>query len=161
SDIPLVGHIKLQQELHQGGLATATGPHYSGHFVGWNGHVQILDDIFITAQITKGYFFQFYVLVGLDCLDQSFFPVLLVFLFVDLGQTLHTDLRILIGADKPYYLSNRGVQLSNDVLDGEHHPQGDRSEEHTSELQSRENIVCRLLLEKQHDKYSFAKERGQ
>src|SRR5690606_41196660 len=25
-----------------------------------------------------------------------------------------------------------------------------RSEEHTSELQSRENLVCRLLLEKQH-----------
>src|SRR5690606_21926180 len=27
---------------------------------------------------------------------------------------------------------------------------GRRSEEHTSELQSRENLVCRLLLEKQH-----------
>src|SRR5690606_41680178 len=27
---------------------------------------------------------------------------------------------------------------------------GARSEEHTSELQSRENIVCRLLLEKKH-----------
>src|SRR5690606_39635623 len=27
-------------------------------------------------------------------------------------------------------------------------PRGDRSEEHTSELQSRENLVCRLLLEK-------------
>src|SRR5690606_41885473 len=27
-------------------------------------------------------------------------------------------------------------------------PQGPRSEEHTSELQSRENLVCRLLLEK-------------
>src|SRR5690606_41533099 len=26
-----------------------------------------------------------------------------------------------------------------------------RSEEHTSELQSRENLVCRLLLEKTHD----------
>src|SRR5690606_40804371 len=26
----------------------------------------------------------------------------------------------------------------------------DRSEEHTSELQSRENLVCRLLLEKKH-----------
>src|SRR5690606_39839249 len=26
--------------------------------------------------------------------------------------------------------------------------QGERSEEHTSELQSRENLVCRLLLEK-------------
>src|SRR5690606_39897021 len=27
-------------------------------------------------------------------------------------------------------------------------PVGERSEEHTSELQSRENLVCRLLLEK-------------
>src|SRR5690606_39304026 len=27
-------------------------------------------------------------------------------------------------------------------------PPGERSEEHTSELQSRENLVCRLLLEK-------------
>src|SRR5690606_41836829 len=27
-----------------------------------------------------------------------------------------------------------------------------RSEEHTSELQSRENLVCRLLLEKKNDK---------
>src|SRR5690606_39966885 len=29
-----------------------------------------------------------------------------------------------------------------------------RSEEHTSELQSRENLVCRLLLEKKKDKQS-------
>src|SRR5690606_41626673 len=28
----------------------------------------------------------------------------------------------------------------------------DRSEEHTSELQSRENLVCRLLLEKKNNK---------
>src|SRR5690606_41943228 len=28
-----------------------------------------------------------------------------------------------------------------------------RSEEHTSELQSRENLVCRLLLEKKNDKH--------
>src|SRR5690606_40206935 len=28
------------------------------------------------------------------------------------------------------------------------HPDAARSEEHTSELQSRENLVCRLLLEK-------------
>src|SRR3712207_8768183 len=32
-----------------------------------------------------------------------------------------------------------------DLLDGAH---GDRSEEHTSELQSRQYLVCRLLLEK-------------
>src|SRR5690606_39643868 len=31
------------------------------------------------------------------------------------------------------------------------HP-GNRSEEHTSELQSRENLVCRLLLEKKKKK---------
>src|SRR5690606_42025520 len=31
---------------------------------------------------------------------------------------------------------------------GQGHRQGVRSEEHTSELQSRENLVCRLLLEK-------------
>src|SRR5690606_41265831 len=30
---------------------------------------------------------------------------------------------------------------------------GPRSEEHTSELQSRENLVCRLLLEKQNQDY--------
>src|SRR5690606_41174840 len=29
------------------------------------------------------------------------------------------------------------------------HERGDRSEEHTSELQSREKLVCRLLLEKE------------
>src|SRR5690606_41498626 len=29
---------------------------------------------------------------------------------------------------------------------------GQRSEEHTSELQSRENLVCRLLLEKKNNK---------
>src|SRR2546427_4562415 len=29
-----------------------------------------------------------------------------------------------------------------------HPPQRDRSEEHTSELQSQSNLVCRLLLEK-------------
>src|SRR5690606_41939685 len=34
------------------------------------------------------------------------------------------------------------------VVDDRCHPAPGRSEEHTSELQSRENLVCRLLLEK-------------
>src|SRR5690606_40547515 len=34
------------------------------------------------------------------------------------------------------------------ILDIETREQANRSEEHTSELQSRENLVCRLLLEK-------------
>src|SRR5690606_41224343 len=33
------------------------------------------------------------------------------------------------------------------------HPHRTRSEEHTSELQSRENLVCRLLLEKKNYQY--------
>src|SRR5690606_40712640 len=38
-------------------------------------------------------------------------------------------------------LKRAGIDLVDD---------GARSEEHTSELQSRENLVCRLLLEKKH-----------
>src|SRR2546430_8627134 len=33
-------------------------------------------------------------------------------------------------------------------------PQQSRSEEHTSELQSQSNLVCRLLLEKKKNKYT-------
>src|SRR5690606_41602861 len=36
---------------------------------------------------------------------------------------------------------------------GEDTPLQERSEEHTSELQSRENLVCRLLLEKKKKKH--------
>src|SRR2546430_10812349 len=32
---------------------------------------------------------------------------------------------------------------------------GTRSEEHTSELQSQSNLVCRLLLEKKKSRYSY------
>src|SRR2546430_5594737 len=39
---------------------------------------------------------------------------------------------------------------------GEHHPGDHRSEEHTSELQSQSNIVCRLLLAKKKDSISAA-----
>src|SRR5436190_16130468 len=34
-----------------------------------------------------------------------------------------------------------------------------RSEEHTSELQSRENLVCRLLLEKKNKAYTICKNK--
>src|SRR5215475_15665430 len=41
----------------------------------------------------------------------------------------------------------------------EHRPDGARSEEHTSELQSRENLVCRLLLEKKKKKLKITKKK--
>src|SRR2546430_9114821 len=37
---------------------------------------------------------------------------------------------------------------------------GDRSEEHTSELQSQSNLVCRLLLEKKKDRARSARDRS-
>src|SRR3712207_8042288 len=38
---------------------------------------------------------------------------------------------------------------------------GDRSEEHTSELQSRQYLVCRLLLEKKHTSISVCYTQSQ
>src|SRR5436309_5247165 len=46
----------------------------------------------------------------------------------------------LVGLTNTLYVSAIGIVLATIV--------GTRSEEHTSELQSRENLVCRLLLEK-------------
>src|SRR2546427_1450939 len=39
-------------------------------------------------------------------------------------------------------------------LEGARYLIGDRSEEHTSELQSQSNLVCRLLLEKKKKNYN-------
>src|SRR5436309_16032201 len=52
-------------------------------------------------------------------------------------------------------LSRRDPQLPLDQVEPGNHLGDrvlDRSEEHTSELQSRENLVCRLLLEKKKNK---------
>src|SRR5438067_6404452 len=48
--------------------------------------------------------------------------------------------RILCGQLKIYHAQTVGI--------ANQHPFGHRSEEHTSELQSRFDLVCRLLLEK-------------
>src|SRR3712207_7663874 len=48
-------------------------------------------------------------------------------------------------AELPRTAGHRGI----DVVD--HDGQGERSEEHTSELQSRQYLVCRLLLEKKNE----------
>src|SRR5690625_5685965 len=56
--------------------------------------------------------------------------------------------------NKPVVLSsfspNEGGVRDQILLDGENF--GTRSEEHTSELQSRGHLVCRLLLEKKKEK---------
>src|SRR5690606_41415478 len=52
------------------------------------------------------------------------------------------------GAGRP----RGGIRPADRCLAGREGQAGRRSEEHTSELQSRENLVCRLLLEKKKKK---------
>src|SRR5690606_41735901 len=73
----------------------------------------------------------------------------------DRGQVGHPHLAALPGAqgvrDVPEAVARGrgGLRLATRVV--RRVPPGDRrSEEHTSELQSRENLVCRLLLEKKN-----------
>src|SRR5690606_40643791 len=49
--------------------------------------------------------------------------------------------------------SLRGVRLSTSTSSAPDSTTSPRSEEHTSELQSRENLVCRLLLEKKNSQF--------
>src|SRR5690242_20989371 len=51
------------------------------------------------------------------------------------------------------YVPRRVSTLESVILDlfGDKTPGGERSEEHTSELQSHVNLVCRLLLEKKNN----------
>src|SRR5690606_37511753 len=62
------------------------------------------------------------------------------------GQNVEDDCRCVIlvrlPAEPLHEVSERGGLHTSDLF------RGVRSEEHTSELQSRENLVCRLLLEK-------------
>src|SRR5690606_41527640 len=63
-----------------------------------------------------------------------------------------------LDARLPLATPNTHVELGFEPLRGGQLPverrHGARSEEHTSELQSRENLVCRLLLEKKKNKIS-------
>src|SRR3712207_7116638 len=52
------------------------------------------------------------------------------------------------GPDRAARLARRGLHLDD---------RRQRSEEHTSELQSRQYIVCRLLLEKKQSTHSYNK----
>src|SRR5690242_21323937 len=77
-----------------------------------------------------------------------------------------TLFRSLAGGEDPLYIARRLVRMAvedigladpnalvqaiaaKDTYDFLGSPEGERSEEHTSELQSHVNLVCRLLLEK-------------
>src|SRR5690606_40755155 len=81
----------------------------------------------------------------------------------DLGEGLSANLRLTAGGQVTYNHqltlqdNDSLITINTGTLQAVLHKQGsnliqsilkNRSEEHTSELQSRENLVCRLLLEK-------------
>src|SRR2546430_12735041 len=62
----------------------------------------------------------------------------------DAGKSLHEDFVGQSGID----LNRAGTPLLEIVTEPDMRSSDERSEEHTSELQSQSNLVCRLLLEK-------------
>src|SRR5690606_41037873 len=91
-----------------------------------------------------------------------FFPYTTLFRSESAGRPIRED--VVVGAQILRPLASHQVsflfvlQCGDDIevanLLAEYHPRcillETRSEEHTSELQSRENLVCRLLLEKKN-----------
>src|SRR5690606_33106372 len=69
---------------------------------------------------------------------------------LSLASSLLRRYRMLTPADLDFHLVEAAQRILPEVSDG---PGAwvVRSEEHTSELQSRENLVCRLLLEKKNN----------
>src|SRR2546427_1186197 len=68
----------------------------------------------------------------------------------DIGMQPHGELALLVLRTGPL---ERALHAAHYYLGTEHAPRAVRSEEHTSELQSQSNLVCRLLLEKKKKKH--------
>src|SRR2546430_5067978 len=69
---------------------------------------------------------------------------------------LHLTLDVHLAVRAEYVDQAGHANLVRDHLGRERHVVQDRSEEHTSELQSQSNLVCRLLLEKKKTTLSAA-----
>src|SRR2546430_3094192 len=67
------------------------------------------------------------------------------------GQRLHRYAELLCEPECDRLRTRRVVHLGLRIVEARRLAYLDRSEEHTSELQSQSNLVCRLLLEKKHD----------
>src|SRR2546430_13528129 len=80
----------------------------------------------------------------------TLFPYTTLFRSVGIRHQLRADMRRRQGASELQRLGWRRVPVAHD----DRHPMhAVRSEEHTSELQSQSNLVCRLLLEKKKTKW--------
>ena len=86
--------------------------------------------------------------IHLDIAEYIFSPIPLRFINSPIKMNRGTATRMKLVFDSHALFAmmfQRGASEKNHMMTRERHP---RSEEHTSELQSRTNLVCRLLLEK-------------
>src|SRR3989475_6424603 len=78
-----------------------------------------------------------------------------ILLFRELGAQIAATGRGALAADP---VGHRAADRREGHRDARAAPENERSEEHTSELQSQSNLVCRLLLEKKKKKQKHTKE---
>src|SRR6266511_2046191 len=71
---------------------------------------------------------------------------------VRLEQLAERDEHLLVLQGLDVMVTRQGLVASGGPVLAHHDDRGLRSEEHTSELQSRENLVCRRLLEKKNQR---------
>src|SRR3712207_7840869 len=76
----------------------------------------------------------------------TLFPYTTLFRSEQVTTDGHTSYPKAIAEELGTDVDHRTSQYKNNVMEQDH--RGIRSEEHTSELQSRQYLVCRLLLEK-------------
>src|SRR5690606_41801986 len=77
---------------------------------------------------------------------ETFAPILYVMKYKDLDDAIHMQNDVPQGLSSAIFTNNLKAAEKFLAASGS----DCRSEEHTSELQSRENLVCRLLLEKKN-----------
>src|SRR3712207_8858004 len=70
--------------------------------------------------------------------------------------------RPIVGRESEHNIINKNLQVGKQikVMKEKRRLQESRSEEHTSELQSRQYLVCRLLLEKKKSPKSYFEKHG-
>src|SRR2546430_16055321 len=97
-------------------------------------------------------FFDFSILTFIFCICSCFNVFFFFFFFND---TATTEIYTLSLHDAlPIYLFHAARENEGRALDRRAIGVEPRSEEHTSELQSQSNLVCRLLLEKKKKKHN-------
>src|SRR5690606_34468111 len=136
-DLPLLVLVEARNQVGQGRLAATGAPNQRHHLPRLGGEADVAEHRLVAARVAE---------VQVAHLKPPTHPLALLGAAIRLGRLVQL-LEDALGAGQALLDGRTDYrQLTNRL--GQQAGGGDRSEEHTSELQSRENLVCRLLLEK-------------